>query len=120
MEYLTLKIDLIEEIRKAINNNPHFDVNKWCHSDAEALRRAANVIDMAIREGIEGGKMNKELVEKLAGWLHRFTHSWWEGNYNAAAENVLTLIEIEGYVIVKKDELIKEAEVVTKKKGGDE
>jgi len=50
MEYLKIQIDIIEEIRKLINDNIHFDVNKWCQYDANVLKRAARIIEEELLE----------------------------------------------------------------------
>ncbi len=50
MEYLNIQIDVIKEIRKLINDNIHFDVNKWCQEDVNVLKRAAKIIEEELLE----------------------------------------------------------------------
>ena len=63
--------------------------------------------------------MNKELVDKLADYLgETIEDGWGEDVTTQDAKNIITFLNKQGYVIIKKDDLIKEAGLIVAEKLG--
>lgn len=48
-KFITIQVDLIDEIRKEISENRDFNPEAWCESDAVMLKKAARIIEEGLK-----------------------------------------------------------------------
>ena len=46
---IKIEVNLIDEIREEITDNPDFNPAEWCESDAVVLKKAARMIEEGLR-----------------------------------------------------------------------
>ena len=52
MEYLTIKVDILESLESSTIKNPFFDKRKWCKNDIARLEKVAAFIKREIEREV--------------------------------------------------------------------